>query len=313
MSKTIKLTIACCILLFAAATVIWGAENKENRIEDSFTKMKQLPDKIITGKVIETFSNAGRTYALIKTDHLKVWLDMIQVKLVKGKTYSFYPPYGEYTKDVSKNSTKRTFKTVWLTFGVVDATKLDLAPYSFKGIAIGSLMVEAIPKLRELGLDIVLKETETPQKVKVVNFKLGDELVDIDFIGDYDAKLASYLIKKEIGEVNKSLILLHLNYLSNVFEIKYGQPDKCEDISNLYEMSELQHHCSWRFGDLILQTYYSFKDSIGTVYATVSSSTRTMKLMNTYNAEIAKLRKEVEKDFVENVLIKPAQQGAASY
>jgi hypothetical protein len=73
-------------------------------------------DGELSGKVVETMSSGGYTYALIEKGDKKTWIAVPQTKIVKGQTITFLP--GVEMGNFQSKTLKRTFDSIIFSAGV---------------------------------------------------------------------------------------------------------------------------------------------------------------------------------------------------
>lgn len=73
-------------------------------------------DGELSGKVVETMSSGGYTYALIEKGDKKTWIAVPQTKIVKGQTITFLP--GVEMGNFQSKTLNRTFDSIVFSAGV---------------------------------------------------------------------------------------------------------------------------------------------------------------------------------------------------
>jgi len=89
----------------------------------------------LSGKVVETMSSGGYTYALIEQGDKKTWVAVPQTKITKGQTITFLP--GAEMTNFQSKTLNRTFDTIIFSAGVAEspAKKGDSEGPASKGVA----------------------------------------------------------------------------------------------------------------------------------------------------------------------------------
>ncbi len=77
---------------------------------------KAFADEELSGKVVETMTSGGYTYALIEKDSIKTWVAVPQTKIVKGQTITFLP--GAEMTNFHSKTLNRTFRKIIFSGGV---------------------------------------------------------------------------------------------------------------------------------------------------------------------------------------------------
>lgn len=77
---------------------------------------RAFADDELSGKVVETMTSGGYTYALIEKDGKKTWVAVPQTKIVKGQTITFLP--GAEMRKFKSKTLNRTFDTIIFSGGV---------------------------------------------------------------------------------------------------------------------------------------------------------------------------------------------------
>lgn len=72
----------------------------------------------LSGKVVETMSSGGYTYALIEKGDKKIWVAVPQTKIVKGQTVKFLP--GVEMSNFQSKTLNRTFDSIMFSGGVAN-------------------------------------------------------------------------------------------------------------------------------------------------------------------------------------------------
>lgn len=262
---------------------------------------KYLSEDIISGTAIKKITQKGNMYLSLKTTAGNIWVYSPDMKIVIGKSYKFYPPYF-IENNIKLDGKKYTFDKVLSSIGPINSKYIDVTPYSFKGITIGSPINEVYENLRGHNYDVVylpntLSDKKLPKQIRVKNMDFGNDKVDVDFSGDFDDKLTGYFITKssEFNSIDNAWISINLDFLSNVFKEKYGKPNSCNPLDNISKYNSIQH-CEWEFGDIMIRTYYYYKEGRGSINGSVVSTTRNLKLMNALQRSIDETNKKYDEE-----------------
>ncbi len=76
-------------------------------------------EEILSGKVVETMTSGGYTYALIEKGDKKIWVAVPQTKIVKGQTITFLP--GAEMTNFRSKTLDRTFRKIIFSSGVAES------------------------------------------------------------------------------------------------------------------------------------------------------------------------------------------------
>ena len=292
-----------CLVFLLSTTVAYG-------------DILSLTDEEIAGKVIKSFNHDGQSYAQIATDKEIVWVKMPQTRLVKGKTYAFYPAYSEYADYVVSPKRERLKKLLY-TIGIVDK-KIDHEKYSFRGIKIGTPMSEVSARLKEMGYKITESDGGVEgyklAKIEVPNFMLGRVAFDLSFHGDTNQKLSRFFFQqtKQATEVDKEWVHSVLALLNRVFVEKFGNTERCQDIGSLYSEGKEQTSCEWFNGDYSVSTDYTYVNGAGVVSGRISSISRSLLAVNKYTIIVRDLKKSYQ-DEIKSENRRIVNEGAESF
>lgn len=261
------------------------------------------PDTI-SGVVVSAVDSENATFALLECNKKNIWVKIPKTKLITGKLYDIYPPIiFEKNKTIGKHKNL----TVFHSGGVVEKLEKDI---SFKGISLWTPMSEVKEKLEGYKFDniIVLKNAVSDIKtndISIANLEIGFQTYDIFFSGDIHNKLSSIVFTSELNQLNldSESIRKNLDYLSDLFKEKYGEPTSCVDLKNLspYESTS---HCVWKLGDTSIGTNYRYNTNTHKIVGVIGSQSRMIQTHNYYGYKAIEL--ENKREALEKQVIKEA-------
>ena len=274
--KQLKIVSVIIFCIFITSGNCHSAELANNTDDREYIQRVLLQDTNIVGKVIDIIKSEGSIYIKLKTNSDTIWLEIINAKLVKGKTYEFYPPYS-VKYDYKVNNINKTFDKLYASHGLVNNKYSDTSQFSFKGIYVGMPYPEVINNLNKL----TIKYTENKSRVNIFDFELGLLKVDVTFTFDHHYKLCSYSFEYDLNNNDTKSAKEVIEYIANVFKSKYNLNGNCKSISELNENSERFNYCGWSFGDIAISATYLNANNSKKVMGIVMSPTRVAQTYNT--------------------------------
>jgi hypothetical protein len=124
----------------------------------------------LSGKVVETMSSGGYTYALIEKGDKKTWVAVPQTKITKGQTVTFLP--GAEMANFQSKTLKRTFDKIIFSAGVAagETSQGDAGTGASKGAIIApaeKITVEKASGEDGYTVEEIYKKAESLDKKKV--------------------------------------------------------------------------------------------------------------------------------------------------
>jgi hypothetical protein len=259
--------------------------------EDNFRRASSLTDENLKGVVVKALYSEDASYFKLKTKNDVIWIKIAGInKLIIGKRYEFYPPYSVEASVIDKKL-NITFNNLYNSLDIVNSKYVDLRPYSFRGIVLGTSKTDMLNLLTSMKLNV---ESVSETSYIIKDYDLGVYRPDVYFDLDIHNKLYSYrFVIHNKSNTDQDEIMSQLNYITNVFREKYGKPNGCNNMNNLSKQLEAKNYCWWSFGDTsISSTIRNDKDAIITLGSIVSLS----RGIQSYNARLTRLTLEATRD-----------------
>ena len=136
--------------------------------------------------------------------------------------------------------------------------------YGFKDIPFGTKYQEVARALRQIGKNasflLLGRENSSPFDMTVLyGYSIGGKRYDVEFFFDHKHRFYSFWIKSassETADYLDSTIAEEVNFLTEIFKTKYGNPKICKDFPSIIKMGNDPFYwvCAWDTDSLLAFT-----------------------------------------------------------